>query len=31
MKKLICMLLAVTMLALCFAGCGKSDAADDKD
>lgn len=31
MKKLICMLLAVTMLALCFAGCGKSDAADGKD
>ena len=31
MKKLICMLLAVTMLALCFAGCGKSDTADDKD
>ena len=31
MKKLICMLLAVTMLALCFAGCGKSDATDDKD
>lgn len=31
MKKLICMLLAVIMLALCFAGCGKSDAADDKD
>ena len=31
MKKLICMLLAVTMLALCFTGCGKSDAADDKD
>lgn len=31
MKKLICMLLAVTMLALCFAGCGKSDAAGDKD
>lgn len=31
MKKLVCMLLAVTMLALCFAGCGKSDAADDKD
>lgn len=31
MKKLICMLLAVTMLALCFAGCGKSAAADDKD
>ena len=31
MKKLICMLLAVSMLALCFAGCGKSDAADDKD
>lgn len=31
MKKLICMLLAVTMLALCFVGCGKSDAADDKD
>ena len=31
MKNLICMLLAVTMLALCFAGCGKSDAADDKD
>ena len=31
MKKLICMLLAVTMLALCFAGCGKSDDADDKD
>lgn len=31
MKKLICMLLAVTMLTLCFAGCGKSDAADDKD
>lgn len=31
MKKLISMLLAVTMLALCFAGCGKSDAADDKD
>ncbi len=31
MKKLICMLLAVTMLALCFAGCGKSDDADGKD
>ena len=31
MKKLICMLLAVTMLALCFAGCGKTEAADDKD
>lgn len=31
MKKLICMLLALTMLALCFAGCGKTNAADDKD
>ena len=31
MKKLICMLLALTMLALCFAGCGKTETADEKD